>query len=183
MANVLGVTAVSWALCWLQHNHHLFDPLKKWDRLTNRGRGSVLTRDTQLPPSLLLAMLVAPALFFKINVHWPPSILSLVGMVLPTFELSEIGLRLIQAQEIFLSNPAPRKWFFNFYLFSQLESPGQKHRHNLYCALSTVTRSGPFRLFTLPHWIPFMSCGEGQEQTHKIVKGCSRRGLVFCLPA
>lgn len=33
-------------------------------------------------------------------------------MVLPTFELSEISLGLILAQQIFLSNPAPRKWFF-----------------------------------------------------------------------
>lgn len=80
-----------------------------------------------------------------------------------------------------LSNSATIKWFFifDFCSFLQLESAGPEAQNNLYCALSTVTRSGPFYLFLPTYLAPFLSCGEGQVQTEEIQTG---RGWSACLP-
>lgn len=58
------------------------------------------------------------------------SILPLVDMVFPTFELLKVSLRLIPAQQILPSSSAPWNSFLIFIYLRNMKTQVQKHKHS-----------------------------------------------------
>lgn len=133
-ANVFRVTAVSWAPCWLQYSHHLFDPHENCEIVWQIGA------EAQSLPVMLSCLRTAIAVLGEYALR-SCSVLQEDQCTLPDVHttLSTLGQHGLPHFWAFKNQPqanfsSVNLSFLVFIHFCHLRAQVQKYKHNLYCS-------------------------------------------------